>query len=121
MQQLSVCSRPLQHIIYSAYSFVQCPMIGPPLWSIGQSSWLQIKRSGFDSRSYHIFSKVVGLERGPLSLVSTTVELHEGKSSGSGLEHENTAVEIRHADHVAPSIRKRWHLLCRQAAFARSV
>jgi hypothetical protein len=28
----------------------------------------------------------VGLERGPLSLVSTTEELLEGKSSGSGLE-----------------------------------
>jgi hypothetical protein len=23
---------------------------GPPLWSSGQSSWLQIRRSGFDSR-----------------------------------------------------------------------
>jgi hypothetical protein len=29
---------------------------------------------------------VVGLERGPLSLVSTTEELLERKSSGSGLE-----------------------------------
>jgi hypothetical protein len=28
----------------------------------------------------------VGLERGPLSLVSTTEELPERKSSGSGLE-----------------------------------
>jgi hypothetical protein len=33
----------------------------------------------------------VGLERGPLSLVSTTEELLERKSSGSGLEIENTA------------------------------
>jgi hypothetical protein len=31
------------------------------------------------------------------------------KSSGSGLETENTAVGIRHADHMALSIRKRWH------------
>jgi hypothetical protein len=38
----------------------------------------------FDSRRYQIFSKVVGLERGPLSLVSTTEELLERKSSGSG-------------------------------------
>jgi hypothetical protein len=29
----------------------------------------------------------VGLERGPLSLVSTTEELLKRKSSGSGLEH----------------------------------
>jgi hypothetical protein len=57
-----------------------------PLWPSGQSSWLQIERSGLDSRRYHIFWEVVGLERGPLSLVSTTEELLERKSSGSGLE-----------------------------------
>jgi hypothetical protein len=45
----------------------------PPLWSSGQSSWLQIRKPGFDSRHYQ--KKVVGLERGPLSLVSTTEEL----------------------------------------------
>jgi hypothetical protein len=27
----------------------------PPLWSSGQSSWLQMQRSGFDSRRYQIF------------------------------------------------------------------
>jgi hypothetical protein len=27
----------------------------PPLWSSGQSSWLQIQRSEFDSRRYHVF------------------------------------------------------------------
>jgi hypothetical protein len=58
----------------------------PPLWSSGQSSWLQIQRFRFDSRSYLIFSEVVGLERGPLSFVSTSKELLERKSSGSGLE-----------------------------------
>jgi hypothetical protein len=31
--------------------------------------------------------KVVGLERGPLSLVSTTEELLDRKSSGSGVEN----------------------------------
>jgi hypothetical protein len=45
----------------------------------------------------------VGLERGPLSLVSTTEELLGRKSSGSGLETKNTAVGIRHSDHVTPS------------------
>jgi hypothetical protein len=29
----------------------------PPLWSSCQSSWLQIQRSGFDSRRYQIFSE----------------------------------------------------------------
>jgi hypothetical protein len=58
---------------------------GPPLWSIGQSFWLQIRRPGFDSWHYH--KKVVGLERGPLSLVSTTEELLDRKSSGFCLEN----------------------------------
>jgi hypothetical protein len=61
----------------------------PPLWSTGQSSWLQIQSSGFDSRRYQIFWEVVDLERGPLSLVSTTVELLERKSRDSGLENRD--------------------------------
>jgi hypothetical protein len=59
---------------------------GPHLWSSGQSSWLQIQRSGFDSQRYHIFWEVVGMERGTLSFVSTIEEPLERKSSGSGLE-----------------------------------
>jgi hypothetical protein len=47
----------------------------PPLWSSGQSSWLQIQRSDLDSRPYQIFWEVVDLERGHLRLVSTTEEL----------------------------------------------
>jgi hypothetical protein len=59
----------------------------PPLWSSGQSSWLQIQTSGFDSRRYQIFWDVVGLERGPLNFVSTNEELLGRKDSGSGLEN----------------------------------
>jgi hypothetical protein len=59
----------------------------PPLWSSGQSSWLQTQRSVFDSRLYQIFWEVVGLERSPLSLVSTIEELLGRKNSGSGLEN----------------------------------
>jgi hypothetical protein len=51
---------------------------GPPLWSSGQSSLLQIRRPGFHSQHYQK-KKVVGLERGPLSLVSTTEELLDRK------------------------------------------
>jgi hypothetical protein len=51
---------------------------GPPLWSSNQSSWLQIRKPGFDSWHYQE-NKVVGLERGPLSLVSTTEELLDRK------------------------------------------
>jgi hypothetical protein len=57
-----------------------------PLWSSGQSSWLQIQRSGFDFRRYQIFWEAVGLGRGSLSLESTTEELLERKSSSSALE-----------------------------------
>jgi hypothetical protein len=39
-------------------------------------------------RRYQIFREVVGLERGPLSLVSTTEELLGRKISGSGLESQ---------------------------------
>jgi hypothetical protein len=47
---------------------------------------------GFDSRFYHIFWEVVGLERGPLSLVSTIEELLERKNSVSGLENREYAI-----------------------------
>jgi hypothetical protein len=61
-----------EHLKYST------KLLKPPLWSSGQSSWLQIRRPGFDSRHYQK-RKVVGLERGPLSLVSTTEELLDRK------------------------------------------
>jgi hypothetical protein len=60
----------------------------PPLWSSSQSSWLQIQRSGFDSRNYQIFWDIEGLERGPLNHVSTIEELLGRKSSGSGLRSQ---------------------------------
>jgi hypothetical protein len=41
---------------------------------------------GFDSRRYQIFWEIMGLERGPLSLLSTIEELLGRNSSGSGLE-----------------------------------
>jgi hypothetical protein len=75
------------------------------LWSSGQSYSLQIQR--FDSRRYQIFR---GLERGPLSLVSTIEELIERKNTGSGLENRDygrrgsAALTTRH-----PSLRKSWH------------
>jgi hypothetical protein len=69
-----------------------------PLWSTGESLWIQIQRSGFDSRRYQIFWEVVGLERGPFSLMSKIEELLGRNSSGSGLE-------IREYDRRDPS---RW-------------
>jgi hypothetical protein len=53
--------------------------------------------------------KVLGLERGPLSLVSTTEKLLDRKVVAPLLKTENWAVGIFHADHVASSILKRSH------------
>jgi hypothetical protein len=41
---------------------------------------------GFDSRRYQIFWEVMGLDRGPLSRVSTSEEILGRNSRGSGLE-----------------------------------
>jgi hypothetical protein len=65
--------------------------------------------------------KIVGLERGPLSLVSTTEELLDRKVAAPVWKTESTAVGIRHADHVAPFIGKSCQSLRRQAAVSRSV
>jgi hypothetical protein len=59
---------------------------------------LVVRVPGYRSRgpssipSYQIFWEVLGLEWGPLSLVSTIEELLEKKGSGFSLEIENTAV-----------------------------
>jgi hypothetical protein len=42
---------------------------------------------GFNYRFYPIFCEVLGLERGPLSLLSITEELLGRNSSGCGLEN----------------------------------
>jgi hypothetical protein len=44
---------------------------------------------GFDFQSYQIFWEVGGLEQGQLSLMRTTEQLLEWKSSGSGLETQD--------------------------------
>jgi hypothetical protein len=62
------------------------PAVRLGLCGLVVSFWLQIQRSGFDSRRYQIFLEVVGLERGPLSLVSTIEELLGTKNGYSGLE-----------------------------------
>jgi hypothetical protein len=48
----------------------------------------------------------VGLEWGPLSLVSTTEELLDRKVAAPIKKAENTAVGILCADHTAPSMQK---------------
>jgi hypothetical protein len=105
LKSLLQCLRHKQYppsisLIYATFqpaSTVSCSPYGglfwcirhawPPLWSSGQNSWLQIQMSGYNSRRYHIFWEVVGLEWGPLSLASTTEELLWRESSASGLEN----------------------------------
>jgi hypothetical protein len=66
-----------------------------------------MQRSGVDSRRYQVFWELLGLERGPLSLVSTTEELLGRKSSGSGLEMReyghrgSVAFTVRHPQKLA--------------------
>jgi hypothetical protein len=63
----------------------------------------------------------VGLERGPLSLMSITEELIEWKSSGSGYRKPRlTAVRICCADHATHSVRKKLALTS-QTSGGRSV
>jgi hypothetical protein len=65
---------------------------------------------GFDSQCYQIFWEIVGLERGPLSLVNITEELFGWKSRGSDSRKPRlTTVGICCADHATPSIRKSWN------------
>jgi hypothetical protein len=78
-----------------------------PLLSSGQSSWLQIQRSGFDFRHNQIFQEA--LER---VHVASWVQLRsylEEKVAAPVKETEIMAIGIRHVDHVAPTIRKSWH------------
>jgi hypothetical protein len=48
----------------------------------------------------------LGLQQGPFSLVNTTEELLDRKVAAPVQKTKIIAVGIRHADHVAPSIRK---------------
>jgi hypothetical protein len=65
-------------LVIGCIYFLALCFVGPPLWSSGQNSWLQIRNPGFQFPAL-TEKKVVGLERGPLSLVSTTEELLDRK------------------------------------------
>jgi hypothetical protein len=58
----------------------------PPLWSSGQSSWLQIRRPGFDSRHYQ--KKSSGSGTGPTQPREYNWGATWYKSSGSCLENQ---------------------------------
>ena len=63
-------------IIHVRTILVMITNVWPPLWSSGQSLWLQIQRSRVRFPALPDLV-VVGLERGPLSLVRSIEELLE--------------------------------------------
>jgi hypothetical protein len=68
-------------ILFNSVEWMMDHLCGLMVWVPGYRS----RGPGIDSQHYHIFWEVVGLERGPLSLVSTNEELLGRNSSGSGL------------------------------------
>jgi hypothetical protein len=64
---------------------------------VGRVSGYRSRGPGFDFQCYQIFWEVLGLERGPLSLVRKTEELFQ-VNSGSGLENWKRPWGIRFTD-----------------------
>jgi hypothetical protein len=81
----------LNRSTYRGFSTKLVPTIAdrPPLWPSGQEFLATQPEIRFDSRYYQICCEVVGLERGTLSLASTTDEVLGRKSSGSSLENRD--------------------------------
>jgi hypothetical protein len=84
---IAKCIKYFKIIKIYIYIYIKYFNNGLPLLSSGKSSGYRTKDSGFDSRLYQILCGVVGVERRPLSLVSTTEELLGRNISGSGLEN----------------------------------
>jgi hypothetical protein len=79
----NICIYALQQFSFVTYFTILSQL--SPLWS--RVPGYRSRGPRFDSRCYQIFWEVVGLERGPLSLMRIIEELFEWKSSGSGQEN----------------------------------
>jgi len=106
-----LCKYVRMHICTCAYIYICLYVCKNRLCGlVVRVSGYRFRGPGFDPRYYQIFCVVVGLERGPLSLVSSIEELLELKSSGSRSRKQRlTAVGTRWLTTWHPSIRKIWH------------
>jgi hypothetical protein len=120
----------VQHDAYSATVIIIIIILlllllllrGQPLWSSGQSSWLQIQRTRVQFSALPDFLRSSGSGTGSTQPREDNWGVIWIKSSGSGSRKSRlTFVGICCANQATPSVRKSWHLLRRQAAVARSV
>ena len=84
------------------YLYIVNIVLWPPLWSSGQSFWLQIQRSRARFPALPDFLSSSGSGTGSTQPREVNWGATWIKSSGSGSENRVTAVGIRCADHVTP-------------------
>ena len=84
MQRVTICTKNVN--IYTTLYYSHDRLCG----LVVRVSGCRYRGPGFDPRRYQIFWVVVGLERGPLSLVRSTEELLERKKvAAPGLENRD--------------------------------
>jgi hypothetical protein len=118
----SSCCRITAYLIIHIIVTSSVNICRPPLWSSGQSFWLQIQRSWVRFSALPDFLRSRGSGTGVHS--ASWGELRSYLNEKERLRFTKprlTAVGIRCANHATPSTRKGWHQLRRQAAVARSV
>jgi hypothetical protein len=92
-QDISLTSRSTELTLFNNIRAIQDRLCGLVVTGLGYRSGGPGSIPGTTR-----IKKLVGLERGPLSLVSTTEELLDRKVAAPVEKTENTAVGIRHAD-----------------------
>jgi hypothetical protein len=81
----------------------------PPLWSSGQSFWLQIQRSWVRFRALPDFLRTIGSGTGSTASWGQLKSYLEEIVAAPVKKTETTTGGIHCADHATPSIRKSWH------------
>jgi hypothetical protein len=84
---MAVYTDKSRYLVVCIYLFIYSFMVDRLCGIVVRVPGYRSRDPGFEFRRYQIFWEVVGLERGPLSLLKIPEELFEWKSSGSGLEN----------------------------------